>query len=346
MIHTREVESRSRVFRLVVTVALAAIAAAAGCGGPGVRQGSGRGSSGRTAISYGGVREQGTTGYAAAEQQGFFAQQGLTFSPTWATSGTVLLQGLVSGEFDVVNLGPAQLYPAIANGACARVLRPTQGAAYGVITQLGLHLDPTLPYPRVLAQLRGRTVGVPARGAAQELVLRSMLTEAGLDPDKDISWVAIGAGAAAVSAFASGKVDVSMSYSQLEVNLRTNGTPFVKLLDLAGPHTPLGAFWQSLAVANCHWAHDHHDEVMKFCHALNQGFAALVQRPDAGPQAFAYLNLGSDLAQARSLWRTYRNPVVDIPPLTETNWNHQARFAGVGSAPNFSEYVVNGCATA
>jgi len=339
VIHTHVMTTRSGPFRLALLVALAAIGATAGCGGSdaGPRAPS---------VSFGGVREQGATGYAAAQQQGFFTQQGLAFSPTWATSGTVLLQGLVSGEFDVANLGPAQVYSAIGNGACARILRPTEGAAYGLIAQPGLHLDPGRPYPQVLTQLRGRTVGVAARGAAQEIVLRSLSKEAGLNPDRDITWVAIGGGAAAATAFSSGKVDVSMSYSQLEVNLRSSGTAYVKLLDLTGPHTPLGAFWQSLAVANCAWADHHHDQVMKFCHALNQGFAALVHDLDAGPQAFAYLDLGSNIGQARSLWQTYRDPVVDIPPLTEANWNYQARFTAAGSAPAFSRYAVDGCTTA
>ncbi|MCY1136399.1 ABC transporter substrate-binding protein [Actinoplanes sp. Pm04-4] len=290
--------------------------------------------------------EQGSTGYAAAELEGFYAQQGLTFRPTWATSGTVLLQGLVSGDFDVANHGPAQLYDAIGNGACARALRPTQGAACGVIVRTGLHLDTTLPYPRVLTQLRGRTIGVAARGAAQELVLRSLLKDAGLNPDTDVSWVAIGVGAAAASALASGQVDAAMSYSQLETNLAAEGSRYDKLVDLAGSHTLLGAFWQSVAVANCGWADDHHDTVMKFCFALNQGFEALEKDPAAGPRAFAWLGLGPDPGRARILWKTYNMPVVDIPPLNRTNWNHQAKFASGGTAPDISAYVVDGCATA
>jgi NitT/TauT family transport system substrate-binding protein len=330
--------TRPGVCRVVLLIVLSTMPWIAGCGGSGASR--------ATAVSFGGVRDQGSTGYTAAELGGFYAQQGLTFTPTWATSGTVLLQGLVSGDFDVANLGPAQLYGAIRNGACARVLRPTQGAAYGVIAQTGLDLDPTLPYPRVLTQLRGRTVGVAARGASQELVLRSLLRDAGLDPDTDVRWVAIGAGAAAASTFASGKVDVAMSYPQLEVNLQAGGTPFDKLVDLAGSNTPLGEFWQSVAIANCAWADDHHDTVMKFCHALNQGFRALQQQPDAGPRAFAHLGLGSNPDQARSLWNKYKTPVVDIPAFTEENWHHQASFTTDGTTPDFSEYAVDGCSTA
>jgi NitT/TauT family transport system substrate-binding protein len=325
--------------RAVLLLVLSTTLWAAGCGGD-------PGESRATAVSFAGVRDQGATGYAVAEREGFFAHQGLTFSPTWATSGTVILQGLVSGDFDVANLGPAQLYGAIRNGACARVLRPTQGAAYGVIAQAGLHLDTTLPYPGVLTQLRGKTVGVATRGASQELVLRSLLTKAGLDPDTDVRWVAIGAGATAAAAFAAGRVDAAMSYPQLEINLEAGGTVFDKLVDLAGSNTPLGEFWQTVAVANCDWADDHRDTVMKFCHALNQGFRALEQQPEAGPGAFAQLGLGSDPDRARTLWNKYKAPVVDIPPLHEENWRHQAAFTPDGTTPNFSEYVVDGCSTA
>ncbi|XVV15318.1 ABC transporter substrate-binding protein [Actinoplanes sp. CA-131856] len=326
----------SSVRRALVLLVVAILPWIAGCGGSGDS----------TAVAFGGVREQGATGYAVAELEGYYAEQGLTFSPTWATSGTVLLQGLVSGDFDVVTLGPSQLYGAIANGACARVLRPTQGSGYAVIAQPGLGLDTTAPYPGVLAQLRGRTVGVPVRGAAQELVLRSLLRDAGLNPDTDVTWVAIGGGAAAAAAFASRKVDVAMSYSLLETGLAAGGTPFDKLVDLTGPDTPLGAFWQSVAVANCDWADKHPDTVMKFCHALNQGIEALAREPGAGPRAFAWLGLGADPAQATSLWEKYKSPVVDIPPLNQENWNHQARFASTATAPDFAEYVVDGCETA
>ncbi|MEU4563678.1 ABC transporter substrate-binding protein [Actinoplanes sp. NPDC023936] len=329
---------RAGVRRAVALLMAAILLGIAGCGDSGESR--------TPVVSFGGVRDQGATGYAVAELTGFYAYQGLRFSPTWATSGTVLMQGVVSGEFDVANLGPAQLYEAVRNGACARVLRPTQGAAYGVIAQTGLGLDTTLPYPEILTQLRGLTVGVAARGAAQELVLRSLLADAGLNLDTDVTWVAIGAGAAAAATFASGTVDVAMSYPQLEINLRAGGTAFDKLVNLAGPDTPLGEFWQSVAVANCDWADDHPDTVLKFCHALNQGFTALAQQPDAGPQAFAHLGLGSDPEQAKSLWDRYRTPVVDIPPLTEENWHHQAEFTPTGTAPSFSEYVVDGCSTA
>jgi NitT/TauT family transport system substrate-binding protein len=334
-----------RQARLAAVCIGLSLAMAAGCassdgtsrGGPAART---------TTVSYAGVREQGSAGFAAALLQGDFARQGLAFAPTWATSGSVILQAVVGGSVDVANLGPSQLYEAVQNGACAQVLRPTEGAAYGLIAQPRLNLDSALPFPDVLKQLKGLTIGVAARGAAQELVVGALLKAAGVNPQTGVSWVAIGSGAAAVAAFASDKVDVVVSYSQLEVNLQANGTPFDELLNLSGPHTPLGTFWQAVAVANCAWADHHRGTVLKFCHALNQGFAALTNDPVAGPEAFAYLHLGTTLDQSTALWSKYNDPVVRIPPLDRQDWAYQARFTSDDYTPSYSAHVVNGCATA
>jgi NitT/TauT family transport system substrate-binding protein len=64
---------------------------------------------------------------------------------------------------------------------------------------------------------------------------------------------------------------------------------------------------------------------MKFCRALNQGFASLAKDRAAGPKAFAYVDIGSERRRASaSLWETYKSPVIDIPPLTEQNWRTRA----------------------
>jgi len=226
------------------------------------------------------------------------------------------------------------------------VLRPTEGAAYGLIARPDLHLDVHRPFPDTLRQLKGLRIGVAARGAAQELVVRTLLKEAGLDPNTDVTWLAVGSPATALAAFTSGQVDVVMSYTQLEVNLRAAGASFDKVLVLSGSDTPLGVFWQAVAVANCAWADSHPDTVMKFCHALNQGFASLANDRAAGPKAFAYVNMGANADEAASLWETYKSPVIDIPPLTEQNWRYQSRFTPNNYTPDFSRHVVAGCATA
>ncbi len=69
----------------------------------------------------------------------------------------------------------------------------------------------SLGYPAVIQALKGKTVGVTARGAAPEFQLRSMLYSAGVSPD-DVTFVAVGAPSTAYPALVSGRVDAVMSF--------------------------------------------------------------------------------------------------------------------------------------
>lgn len=82
------------VARAVAYLAAATILVTAACSGasPAIGSAGGELTNGSlTEVSFIGVQEQGATGYAAAEVQGAFTEQGLDCTPTWATSGAVIL---------------------------------------------------------------------------------------------------------------------------------------------------------------------------------------------------------------------------------------------------------------
>lgn len=60
---------------------------------------------------------------------------------------------------------------------------------------------------RTLADLKGKTVGVQSLGSAPEKTLRIVLKDAGVDPDTEITFVAVGIAAQALQALRSGEVD-------------------------------------------------------------------------------------------------------------------------------------------
>lgn len=91
-------------------------------------------------------------------------------------------------------------------------------------------------FPENLKDLQGRKIGVTARGASMENIMRVMLTEAGLDPEKDVTWIAVGVGSAMTAALKTGQVDamfvpepvVAMSvdvekFAKIMVDPRTGG---------------------------------------------------------------------------------------------------------------------------
>jgi len=87
--------------------------------------------------------------------------------------------------------------------------------------------------------------------------------------------------------------------------------------------------------------------------SLRQAILAFGGDADAIPgaalrpgEAFAYVEIGSDVDESASLWETYKAPSIDIPPLTEQNWRYQSRFTPDNYTPDFARHVVAGCATA
>ena len=60
---------------------------------------------------------------------------------------------------------------------------------------------------KTVADLKGKTVGVQSLGSAPEKTLRIVLKDAGVDPDTEITFVAVGIAAQALQALRSGEVD-------------------------------------------------------------------------------------------------------------------------------------------
>jgi NitT/TauT family transport system substrate-binding protein len=85
---------------------------------------------------------------------------------------------------------------------------PTPNAAEGV--------------PAFMTELKGKKVGVSARGAPTETVMRFMLTKAGMDPD-DVTYVAVGAGDTAIGALTSKQVDVLSMFEPTAATCRVTG---------------------------------------------------------------------------------------------------------------------------
>lgn len=283
----------------------------------------------------------------AADQKGFFKEAGIKYEPVYTDSGPAQLQALIKGDLKVSTGSPPVFFAAINNGACIRVLRPMEGAEYNLIAQKSLGLNPNLPYPEVMQQLKGKVLGVPARGGPIEAVFKKFMTDAGLNPETDATFIAMGSGAPATTSFSTGRVDATLSTAALETSLN-KGAGFDVLLPLLGKTDgPLKDLYQAMVIANCEWVDKNPELVQKFCHALNQGYSALNSDPTAGPNALVALQVAPSPTEATAVWEQYKAPMVSIPELTEDTWKKQGEFAPPNvPVPDFAKHVVSGCATA
>lgn len=117
------------------------------------------------------------------------------------TNGNAATQALATGRVQFVLAGPAPIVLARAKGADVRAifLNIRRNFYYTVI--------PENSPIKGLTDFKGKTVGVFSYGTPSYRLMRGALANAGLDPDKDVTFVETGLGAQAIAALRTGRVD-------------------------------------------------------------------------------------------------------------------------------------------
>ena len=145
-----------------------------------------------------------------AVAEGMFEDVGLDVDLVETASGPEAIAALASKSIDVMINSPGNQMLANAEGQdIVGIIGGLDTAFYTWVAQQ----DWPTPnagegYPAAVEDLKGAQIGVTARGAETELFTREFLVDAGLDPDKDVSFVQVGIGPQAIGAFKAGQIDV------------------------------------------------------------------------------------------------------------------------------------------
>uniref|UniRef100_UPI00406BE6A0 ABC transporter substrate-binding protein n=1 Tax=Rhodoferax sp. GW822-FHT02A01 TaxID=3141537 RepID=UPI00406BE6A0 len=137
-----------------------------------------------------------------AEQLGYFKAEGLDVEISDFAGGSRALQALVGGSADVVSGAFEHTISMQAKGQFIRAF-VLQGRAPQIVLAVNTK---TLPSYKTVADLKGKKIGVTAPGSSTNIMTNFVLAKAGLKPS-DVSFVGVGAGPGAVSAFRSGQID-------------------------------------------------------------------------------------------------------------------------------------------
>lgn len=149
-----------------------------------------------------------------AQAEGFYKKHGLSVELINFASGPDELNALVSGGIDVLTWTATPIIKVNAKGLDIKMINPNIGKpAYSLVARKGLDRpNRDKPYPQNIVDLKGKIIGVPARGTDMEFVGRLFLKDAGLDPDRDVTWLAVGAGPTAIAAFKAGRLDYAITW--------------------------------------------------------------------------------------------------------------------------------------
>lgn len=107
---------------------------------------------------------------------------GYTLKTSSAIFGPPIVEAMAAGQVDIGELGVAPHVVAVGRGLPIRALVTTNIAGESIM----INRDSPV---RSIKDLIGKKIAIPAKGGMQDFIIRRALAGAGLDPNKDVTWI-------------------------------------------------------------------------------------------------------------------------------------------------------------
>lgn len=187
------------------------------------------------------------------------------------TNASAAMQTMLNGQVEFVNMGPAAAVLARAKGAPIKSVYMSIRHNYNFPVVLD---DSSI---KSIADFKGKTIGVFSYGAQMVKIFKAMVREAGMDPEKDVTWVETGMGAQAVTALSSKRVDVWGTWDAQIANAENMG---MKLRRFSSPSADkLG--WGSGYFVRDDYVKSNPQTIVKVMRCVAQGTLFALTNPEA-----------------------------------------------------------------
>ena len=136
-----------------------------------------------------------------AKDAGLFAKKGLNVEPVQIRGGALITMGLMSGQLQFSGAGAESVVAArIEGGDVVLLACPSDLEPIYLITR---------PEIKSAAELKGKSSAVTRLGSSTHFYLRAALRNVGLDSEKDLTILQLGAGPEMAMALESGRIAVA-----------------------------------------------------------------------------------------------------------------------------------------
>lgn len=259
-----------------------------------------------TAINLGwsGIGSWTTLPYVVASEKGFFEKERLGVQLITFRGTNLMLTALLGGELDYATILPF-LTGAAARGLPVRILAAiTKSSSYFMVAR---------PEINSVKDLRGKKVGINSFGSSADYAAYAALSRSGVDPNKDLTILAIGGGTSErLAAVASGSVDATVLTSPAEYAAAKQGLRVIMSAQELGrlvriPITGIGATQKKMQ--------SDPDEIVRLLRALRLATLYLLQNSEYSHALFQRA-MHVDAAAADRLFTLYRdqyNPDLTLP---------------------------------
>jgi NitT/TauT family transport system substrate-binding protein len=210
---------------------------------------------------------------------GYWKDEGLDVEVASVEGSAAGLQQIGSGNIHVVSIGPEEIVIGREKGV---KIKGFYVQARTTIFRIVVPADSPI---RTVAELKGKTIGVPALASGSVPFAKALVASVGVDPEKDINLLAVGVGAPGALALQQKKVDALALWDTLQASLENRGLA-LRRLDLPMVQEMIG---QTLATGDAYFA-ENPDALVGFA----RGVAKATVFGLANPQAAVRIH-----------WKTY-----------------------------------------
>ena len=215
-----------------------------------------------------------------ARQRGFFREQNLD-AKLLLTRSEVDRAALASGNIDYT-LRAGSTFVSAARGLPVKIiLLGTMRPFWGLVVR---------PEVKSVAELKGKSMGVPGLLGSQQISAKFILKQAGLDPERDVVYRVVDTGTR-IAAMTVGTIDCSMmDYGEA---FRAKKAGFKMLVNAAEVH---GLIAGGLGV-NTNKLREQPDQVRRVLRAMLQALRYLQENPEGTQQVMmSWLKLDREMA--------------------------------------------------
>jgi NitT/TauT family transport system substrate-binding protein len=260
----------------------------------------------------------------AAEQLGYFADEGIETEMIRTGGGTKSLAAVAGGDAQVNVGSPASAFRAHAKGSDVIVIAPSiaQYADNLVMTAAWAkknNLTDSSSYQDKLKALKGMTIAVASIGAGSSQLLQLLSKEAGLDMQRDLTMTAMSTGENIIAALGQNRIDGFIFPSPVSDEAIKNHGAKMMIHTAAGEVKQLDGFVYIGLVVRKSWVQAHPDLTVRILKAEQRALDA-IHNPQLTNKArdliAAKYSPKTDKALFDQVWKT---AIPSFPKTVEVN---------------------------
>lgn len=277
--------------------------------------------------------------FAVAQEQGFFADNGISVELQWPGGSSDVLQQMATGRVQIGAPTPEAVLAAEAKGQDVEMIynwtrAPVQWLAVDKGSAITSFKD-----------LEGKKVGVANLASGAKLLCEAAVRDAGGDPSK-IDFVATGTGVAANDALKQGRVDALMLWDTEYTKMEQAGSQLQYLKSEA-----YGDLFSTTFAAQAEWVRSNPELVKGFGKAWAEATVWATENPEAAVEMMwkrypqtkisddpKLLDKHVELFEGRNVSAMTGDPIESktlgqYPPKSIDTWLDFARQAKITSSP-------------